>query len=260
MKKLWLTKRSVRIGILLVIGFMIGAVTSYMTALQKAKYMGELQQQELKTGNKVVRNPDGTFKVVPLDKPRPGTEIPTPLQDEPLEKPPEKTADDKPEESVLAPTPDITDELLEKQANVRAHTQPPMGMYVPGHFTLKDHNGREVTEKSWPGKYLLVYFGYAHCPDICPVTLAKMTKAIENLGPLARGVQPLRRDDLCGRVLNLLQTGRVLAFGALNQHHLAGNRRGLRGDVAVVQLGGHRSQRLIPRRCLLIQAGLKQRG
>ncbi len=188
MKKSWFTKRSVRIGILLVIGFMIGGVTSYMTALNKAKYMAELQAQEAKTGNKVVRNKDGTYKIVPLDKPRPGTEIPTPLQDEPLE---QATTGDAPAETLITPKPDITPDMLVKQAQVRAHTQPPMGMYVPGHFTLKDHNGKEVTEKSWPGKYLLVYFGYAHCPDVCPVTLAKMAKAVENLGTLAKRVQPL---------------------------------------------------------------------
>jgi protein SCO1/2 len=38
---------------------------------------------------------------------------------------------------------------------------------------------------------MLVYFGYTHCPDVCPTTLLSFAKALEKLGPLAANVQPL---------------------------------------------------------------------
>jgi cytochrome oxidase Cu insertion factor (SCO1/SenC/PrrC family) len=55
------------------------------------------------------------------------------------------------------------------------------GVAIGGAFTLTDHDDRRVTEKSWPGKYLLVYFGFTHCPDICPLGLNKIADALEHL-------------------------------------------------------------------------------
>ncbi|CAG8613908.1 10190_t:CDS:2, partial [Dentiscutata heterogama] len=52
---------------------------------------------------------------------------------------------------------------------------------VGGPFELIDHNGRLVTDKDFLGQYLLVYFGFTHCPDICPEELDKMTKVTENI-------------------------------------------------------------------------------
>ena len=62
---------------------------------------------------------------------------------------------------------------------------------VGGPFQLEDGAGRKVTERSWPGKYLLIYFGYTHCPAVCPTTLANMTDALDRLGRNAGLVQPL---------------------------------------------------------------------
>jgi len=78
-----------------------------------------------------------------------------------------------------------------KPASPYAHISPPIGIYVPGTFSLRDTDGKPVTETSFPDKYLLIFFGYTHCPDICPVTMEKMTAALNQLGPLARSVQPL---------------------------------------------------------------------
>ncbi len=61
----------------------------------------------------------------------------------------------------------------------------------PGSFRLIDGNGRVVTDRSWPGKFLLVYFGYTHCPDICPTMLADMAGALRDLGARADRIQPL---------------------------------------------------------------------
>lgn len=61
-----------------------------------------------------------------------------------------------------------------------------------GSFTLTDHTGRTVTQKAYRGRHLLVFFGYTHCPDLCPVSLQVMTEALEILGePLASKVVPL---------------------------------------------------------------------
>lgn len=40
-----------------------------------------------------------------------------------------------------------------------------------GAFSLTDQNGRAVTDRTWAGKYRLVYFGYTFCPDVCPVDM-----------------------------------------------------------------------------------------
>ncbi|KAK5163392.1 Cu-binding protein [Saxophila tyrrhenica] len=52
---------------------------------------------------------------------------------------------------------------------------------VGGPFHLTDMHGREFTEKDLKGKYSLVYFGFTHCPDICPEELDKMAGMIDNV-------------------------------------------------------------------------------
>jgi protein SCO1/2 len=62
---------------------------------------------------------------------------------------------------------------------------------IGGHFALSNPDGRRVTDATFRGKWLLVYFGYTSCPDVCPTTLSAMALALEKLGPLADKVQPL---------------------------------------------------------------------
>jgi len=62
---------------------------------------------------------------------------------------------------------------------------------IGGPFKLTAGDGRTVTERSFPGKWLLVYFGYTQCPDVCPTTFAEITQTLDRLGPLAAEVQPL---------------------------------------------------------------------
>jgi len=50
-----------------------------------------------------------------------------------------------------------------------------------GPFDLVDMNGRQVTEKTFFGRYTLLYFGFTHCPDICPTELHKMQRALDIL-------------------------------------------------------------------------------
>jgi cytochrome oxidase Cu insertion factor (SCO1/SenC/PrrC family) len=62
---------------------------------------------------------------------------------------------------------------------------------IGGSFTLTDQSGNRVTDKTWPGKYLLVLFGYTYCPDVCPSELQVMSAALDQLGPDAEKIQPL---------------------------------------------------------------------
>lgn len=65
------------------------------------------------------------------------------------------------------------------------------GPKVGGPFTLVNGSGQTVTDQTFRGKYMLVYFGYTHCPDVCPTTLNAVTDALDKLGPLANKLQPL---------------------------------------------------------------------
>lgn len=60
-----------------------------------------------------------------------------------------------------------------------------------GPFTLVDHTGKTVTDKDFHGKKMLIYFGFTHCPDICPGSLQVISNALEQLGDKANGVTPV---------------------------------------------------------------------
>lgn len=62
---------------------------------------------------------------------------------------------------------------------------------ISGHFALQALDGREVTDAAYRGKWLLVYFGYTSCPDICPTVLLRVGQALDQIGPLADRVQPI---------------------------------------------------------------------
>ncbi|MCB1433238.1 MAG: SCO family protein [Alphaproteobacteria bacterium] len=62
---------------------------------------------------------------------------------------------------------------------------------VGGPFTLVDQTGKSITDKDFRGKYMLIFFGYTYCPDVCPTELQVMMAAIDTLGPRAAEVQPI---------------------------------------------------------------------
>lgn len=76
-----------------------------------------------------------------------------------------------------------------------AEDPPLAGARLGGAFAMTDQNGRRVTQASWPGKYLLVYFGYTFCPDVCPVDMRVIGAGLRKFeeADAARGarVQPL---------------------------------------------------------------------
>ncbi len=67
---------------------------------------------------------------------------------------------------------------------------------VTGHlpdleFALTGDDGKAVSSDAFKGRTSLVYFGYTHCPDVCPETLARLVQVLGKLGPEARNVRIL---------------------------------------------------------------------
>ncbi|MEO8156275.1 MAG: SCO family protein [Betaproteobacteria bacterium] len=58
-------------------------------------------------------------------------------------------------------------------------------------FTLTDHNGRKRSLTDFRGQVVVVFFGFTHCPDVCPTTLAELAGAMRKLGQAADQVQVL---------------------------------------------------------------------
>lgn len=58
-------------------------------------------------------------------------------------------------------------------------------------FSLPDHNGKLRTLEDFRGKAVVVFFGFTHCPDVCPSTMAEMAQVMQQLGPDAERVQVL---------------------------------------------------------------------
>jgi cytochrome oxidase Cu insertion factor (SCO1/SenC/PrrC family)/ABC-type Zn2+ transport system substrate-binding protein/surface adhesin len=104
--------------------------------------------------------------------------------------------------SRLQPGPSLYFELMEKNTRaikdcLRGHPQqtasqdrPPQAQADSGRFFLTDHRGRLISDEDMLGKYQLLYFGYTFCPDICPTSLAVMTRALALLGGKAEQIQP----------------------------------------------------------------------
>ena len=62
---------------------------------------------------------------------------------------------------------------------------------VGGPFILTVHTGERVSDEAFRGQFMLVAFGFTHCPDVCPAELQVMTAALESMGEGAERVQPL---------------------------------------------------------------------
>ena len=62
---------------------------------------------------------------------------------------------------------------------------------IGGPFNLVDPTGRRVTDQDFRGRYMLVFFGYTYCPDVCPAALQVITAAIDQLGPAGDKITPI---------------------------------------------------------------------
>jgi protein SCO1/2 len=68
----------------------------------------------------------------------------------------------------------------------RLTTAGPSPLSIGGPFTLSDGAGHQVTDRDFLGRWQLVYFGYTHCPDVCPTTLSGIGAALDKLPKGAR--------------------------------------------------------------------------
>lgn len=62
---------------------------------------------------------------------------------------------------------------------------------IGGAFNLIDHTGKAVTEKDYLGKHTLVFFGFTHCPNVCPLGLNRMAKALKQIDHFEDKITPL---------------------------------------------------------------------
>src|SRR5262245_40022585 len=62
---------------------------------------------------------------------------------------------------------------------------------IGGPFSLVGADGKPVTDRDFRGRYMLVFFGFTHCPDICPAELQVMAQTLDQLGDKAKTVVPI---------------------------------------------------------------------
>ena len=62
---------------------------------------------------------------------------------------------------------------------------------IGGPFSLVSADGRTVTDQTYRGKWMAIYFGYTSCPDACPTALSNVSVALQKLGNDAEKIQPL---------------------------------------------------------------------
>ena len=69
---------------------------------------------------------------------------------------------------------------------MNAESEPKVQYYgkasIGGPYVMADHDGVPVTDATYRGKFTLLYFGFSHCPDICPSELVKVGKVMKELG------------------------------------------------------------------------------
>ena len=70
-------------------------------------------------------------------------------------------------------------------------TPQPLPGEFGGSFALTDQYGMRRTDMDFRGKYMLIFFGYTYCPDVCPTTLAVEKEALDKLGARASRIVPI---------------------------------------------------------------------
>jgi cytochrome oxidase Cu insertion factor (SCO1/SenC/PrrC family) len=83
------------------------------------------------------------------------------------------------------------DALVGYQTSGAAGAMLPGSVQIGGPFRLVNQNGTAVTDADYRGRWMLVYFGYTFCPDVCPTELQTIAAAVDKLGPDAAKVAPL---------------------------------------------------------------------
>ena len=74
----------------------------------------------------------------------------------------------------------------------RSHNPVAIGeALVGGPFAMTNQDGKRVTEKDFLGSYMLVFFGFTYCTDVCPTELQVMTAALDQMGEAGGKIQPV---------------------------------------------------------------------
>jgi protein SCO1/2 len=73
----------------------------------------------------------------------------------------------------------------------RSPVPPALQSSVGGPFRLIDHNGKPITDQDMKGRPFLVFFGFTHCPDVCPTTLFEVSEILRSLGSEGHGLRAL---------------------------------------------------------------------
>ena len=88
--------------------------------------------------------------------------------------------------AALAVFPDARERLF-PAATVKIMGQAQVG----GPFSLTDHTGKRVTDQDFRGRFMLVFFGFTFCPDVCPTALQVMAAALDKIGSKAEQITPV---------------------------------------------------------------------
>lgn len=78
-----------------------------------------------------------------------------------------------------------------EKAGIADLAAPADSVMIGGAFSLVDQNGVTRTEKDFAGRHTLVFFGFTHCPDVCPTTLAVIQAALEQSGAGPERITPV---------------------------------------------------------------------
>lgn len=77
--------------------------------------------------------------------------------------------------------------VIEKERN-KSIGRPALG----GPFSLIDHNNKPAKSEDFLGQWVLIYFGFTHCPDICPDEIEKMIEVVDEIGNKQFSSMPVR--------------------------------------------------------------------
>jgi len=81
--------------------------------------------------------------------------------------------------AIIGATALIINELRQPRATAGMVTP---AVAIGGPFALTDHSGRLVTDADFRDRFMLIYFGYTYCPDVCPTELQEMAAVMDELG------------------------------------------------------------------------------
>lgn len=122
-------------------------------------------------------------------------------------------------------------EWIARRASAARRKDPPLrGITgIGGPFRLTSHRGERVDETTFRGKVQLVFFGFTHCPDVCPTAMNLIGDQLDRLGGAAAGFQPLfitvdpERDtiDVLARYLEAFHPSVIGLTGTLEEVEVA---------------------------------------